>query len=77
LGERVLVAGVYAVIMNADGQRPSEGVERSELSRSQAEIYAAGPDRVIARMWAMIVAMIPFGYEDETGFHSTSESPVR
>lgn len=62
--------------MIADGQRPNEGVEDHELAPSPAEFFAVGSGRVIARVWAMVAARVPVGYEDETGFHLVPESAL-
>jgi hypothetical protein len=63
--------------MIADGQRSNEGVERNELSPSQAELCAVGLGRVIARVWTAVAARVPVGYEDEAGFHLVMKSPMR
>jgi hypothetical protein len=63
--------------MIADGQRPNEGVEHTELAPSQAEFCAVGLGRLIARVWAAVAARVPVGYEDEAGFHLVMKSPLR
>ena len=40
---------------------------------SANEVRPSGSSGIINRLWAGIIARIPLGYEDETGFHYGKE----